>query len=110
VVLLGADVDWFQPAQPPPDAEPYVLTVGKDLARGLHTFAAAVDALDLRAEIVAHPRNLEGVSLPRNARAQTALASSQLRDLYAGAACVVLPQRRDSYRYGSEGGGLTAVW
>jgi glycosyltransferase involved in cell wall biosynthesis len=33
----------------------------------------------------------------------------QLRDEYARAACVVLPQRSDTYPYGSEGGGLTAL-
>ena len=32
-----------------------------------------------------------------------------LRDLYARASCVVLPQRSDDYPYGSEGGGLTAL-
>jgi glycosyltransferase involved in cell wall biosynthesis len=34
---------------------------------------------------------------------------AELRELYARAACVVLPQRNDSYAYGSEGGGLTAL-
>jgi glycosyltransferase involved in cell wall biosynthesis len=32
-----------------------------------------------------------------------------LRELYAGAACVVIPQRRPDYPYGSEGGGLTSL-
>jgi glycosyltransferase involved in cell wall biosynthesis len=108
VVLLGADVEWFRPGRPEED-DPYVLTVGKDLARDLATFAAAVTRLDLRTEVVAHPRTLAGVRLPANARVRRDLSAPQLRDLYAGAACVVVPQRRDGYPYGSESGGLTAV-
>ena len=108
VLPLGVDVDWFRPRHTP-IGEPYVLTVGKDLARDLHTFAAAVAPLDVRVEIVAHPRNLRGVSVPRNARVRSFISTVELRDLYAGAACVVVPQRADGYPYGSEGGGLTTV-
>ncbi len=109
VVLLGADVDWYrpQPAQEP--GEPYVLTVGRDLARDMATFADAVSRLDLRARLIAHPRTLEGVRVPPSAEVQTGISAAELREAYAGAACVVVPQRPDSYRYGSEGGGLTSV-
>jgi glycosyltransferase involved in cell wall biosynthesis len=34
---------------------------------------------------------------------------TELRDAYARAACVVVPQRSDEYAFGSEGGGLTAL-
>jgi glycosyltransferase involved in cell wall biosynthesis len=37
------------------------------------------------------------------------IPTAELRDLYAGAACVVVPQRADGYPYGSEGGGLTTI-
>jgi glycosyltransferase involved in cell wall biosynthesis len=53
-------------------------------------------------------RNLEGVRLPPRTRAR-AVSAAELRKLYAGAACVVVPQRRQDYPYGSEGGGLTAL-
>jgi glycosyltransferase involved in cell wall biosynthesis len=107
-VLLGADVEWFTP-QEVQVTEPYVLTVGKDLARDLDTFAAAVRDLGVRVEIVAHPRNLAGVTLPANARVRSFIPAAELRDLYAGAACVVVPQQPDDYPYGSDGGGLTAL-
>jgi glycosyltransferase involved in cell wall biosynthesis len=107
-LLLGADVGWFAP-QEVRVTEPYVLTVGKDLARDLDTFAAAVRDLDVRVEIVAHPRNLAGVALPQNARVHNFIPATELRDLYAGAACVVVPQQPDEYPYGSDGGGLTAL-
>jgi glycosyltransferase involved in cell wall biosynthesis len=109
VVLLGADVDWFRPRPPASGAEPYVLTVGKDLARDVATFADAVARLGVRAQIVAHPRTLEGVRLPPNAAVRSNLSAGELRHAYAGAACVVVPQRPDGYPYGSESGGLTAV-
>jgi glycosyltransferase involved in cell wall biosynthesis len=105
--LLGIDERWFSP-RPPPGGEPYVLAVGKDMARDYATFAEAVRRLGVRAEIAAYPRNLEGLRLPPGTRAR-AVTPAELRDLYAGAACVVVPQRRPGYPYGSEGGGLTSL-
>src|SRR5919197_1668795 len=106
-VLLGIDERYFSP-RPAAGGEPYVLAVGKDLARDYRTFAEAVRRLGVRAEIAAYPRNLEGVKLPPGTRAR-AVAAAELRELYAGAACVVVPQRRQGYPYGSEGGGLTSL-
>lgn len=106
--LLGIDARWFSPRPAPAPAEPCVLAVGKDLARDYATFVEAVTPLGVRVEIAAYPRNLEGVRLPPHARARVATAT-ELRELYAGAACVVVPQRRPEYPFGSEGGGLTSL-
>jgi glycosyltransferase involved in cell wall biosynthesis len=107
--LLGIDERYFSPRPPGAAAEePYVLAVGKDLARDYGIFAEAVRRLGVRAEIAAYPRNLEGVRLPPRTRAR-AVSAAELRELYAGAACVVVPQRRQDYPYGSEGGGLTSL-
>lgn len=106
-VLLGVDEQYFSPREPV--GEPYVLAVGKDLARDYATFAAALAGLDLRAELVTLPRNLVGVELPPGVRVRSGISYAELRDLYAGAACVVLPQRRDDHPHGSEAGGLTAL-
>ena len=87
-----------------------VVSVGKDLARDYGTFLEAVAPLDVEATLVANPRNLAGLELPANARlAPAGLPFTELRDAYARAACVVLPQHADSFPYGSEGGGLTAL-
>jgi glycosyltransferase involved in cell wall biosynthesis len=106
--LLGVDERYFSPRPAPAGGEPYVLAVGKDLARDYATFAEAVRRLGVRAEIAAYPRNLEGVRLPPGTRAR-AVSPAELRHLYAGAACIVVPQRRQEYPYGSEGGGLTSL-
>ena len=105
--LLGIDERWFSP-RPAPPGEPYVLAVGKDLARDYAKFVEAVAPLGVRVEIAAYPRNLEGIRLPPHAHARVASAA-ELRELYAGAACVVVPQRRVDHPYGSEGGGLTSL-
>jgi glycosyltransferase involved in cell wall biosynthesis len=105
--LLGIDAHFFSP-RPAQNGEPYVLAVGKDLARDYATLARALEGLGVRAEIAAYPRNLVGISLPPGARARV-VGPLELRDLYANAACVVIPQRGDAYPYGSEGGGLTAL-
>ena len=107
-VLGAVDATFFTP-RARPTGEPYVLAVGKDLSRDYATLAEAIRPLDVRCEIVAHPRNVAGVSLPPHARVRDGLAWEELRALDAGASCVVVPQRRDGYAYGSEGGGLTAI-
>jgi glycosyltransferase involved in cell wall biosynthesis len=86
-----------------------VLTVGKDLARDYGTFVDAVRGLDSAVRMVVHPRNVQGLEMPAQVELGPRLSSIELRDVYARAACVVLPQRRDDYPYGSEGGGLTAL-
>jgi glycosyltransferase involved in cell wall biosynthesis len=108
VLLLPVDERWWRP---PTDRQgkTAVLTVGKDLARDYETFAAAVVGLDAPADLAVHPRNVQGIALPENARVRLLVGSAELRELYAGAACVVLPQRDDGYPFGSEGGGLTAL-
>lgn len=107
-IHLGIDERYFAPRPVADGSEPLIVSVGKDPARDYATLAAAVERIDARLEIAAYPRNLAGVTLPRNARARV-LSSGEVRDLCARATCIVLPQRRHAYPYGSEGGGLTAL-
>jgi glycosyltransferase involved in cell wall biosynthesis len=104
---IPVDDRFFAPR--PHDGEPLVLTVGKDLARDYRTFLFAIGGLDVDARVIAHVRNVEGLEVPANARLSGGVSFVELRELYARAACVVLPQRSDVYAYGSEGGGLTAL-
>jgi len=106
-MVIPVDEGFFRPAG---DGDGrVVVSVGKDLARDYGTLLDAVRPLDVEAHVVAHTRNLEGLSPPPNVSVRDGLSFLELRDLYARAACVVLPQRRESYAYGSEGGGLTAL-
>jgi hypothetical protein len=107
VVPLPVDARFFTPTVVDV-REASVLTVGKDLARDYATFLDAVVGLGVPVELGVHPRNLQGLHLPEGARARWA-SSIELRELYASAGCVVLPQRVDGHPYGSEGGGLTAL-
>jgi glycosyltransferase involved in cell wall biosynthesis len=106
VLRLPVDELFYTPAEAGDSRT--VLTVGKDLARDYGAFLEAVGDLAAPVRLAVHPRNLVGLRLPANAEAGL-LSSLELREAYAQAACVVLPQRRDGYRYGSEGGGLTAL-
>ncbi len=105
-VHVPVDAEFFTPRS---SASSAVLAVGKDLARDYATLAQAVGAIDVETTIVAQPRNLDAVSLPSSARVVSGISAVELRDLYAAAGCVVLPQRSPEYAYGSEGGGLTAL-
>jgi glycosyltransferase involved in cell wall biosynthesis len=108
VVTLPVPIDdRFFRAQEYPRSEPLVLSVGKDDARDFATLAAAAGELDARVQIVAKPRFVREVALPPNV-AVDSVSYGRLRELYAQAAVVVVPQRRDEYVYGSEGGGITA--
>jgi glycosyltransferase involved in cell wall biosynthesis len=107
VALLGVDQRYWQPAAPPSDG--YVLTVGRDLARDYETFARAVDGLPARAVVVAKEENLRGVRLPPNAEVRLNVAPAEVRELYAGASCVVVPIRAEGYRFGTENSGTIAL-
>ena len=108
-IPLGIDERYFAPRVTETQAvHALVLSVGKDEARDYATLTRAVDGLDARVLLAAYPRNVAGVRLPANTTARV-VGSPELRDLYARAACVVVPQRRPDYPYGSEGGGLTAL-
>jgi glycosyltransferase involved in cell wall biosynthesis len=104
--LFGIDERFF--ASSPLPENGFVLSVGRDLARDYATLAAAVEGLDARIVLVAEERNLGSVRLPDNVEVRRGLSYLELRDLYAGAGCVVIPMRRDGYPYGSEASGLTA--
>ena len=106
-MLVPIDDQFFQPRGAA--EERAVLSVGKDLARDYATFLEAVRPLDAEVTLVSHPRNVDVRELPPNATLRGGVPFVELRDLYASATCVVLPQRSDSYAYGSEGGGLTAL-
>jgi glycosyltransferase involved in cell wall biosynthesis len=106
---IPVDTEFFQPRAEHDGEARHVLTVGKDLARDYATFLEAVRPLAVDATIVAHRRNVESPELTPNVALRSGLSFPELRELYAGAACVVLPQRSEDYVYGSEGGGLTAL-
>jgi len=106
---IPVDTKFFKPSDERDGEGGTVLTVGKDLARDYGTFIEAVRPLAAEATVVAHPRNLERDQLSPNATLEIGVSFTELRELYVSAACVVLPQRREDYVYGSEGGGLTAL-
>ena len=86
-----------------------MLAVGRDMARDYGTFARAVVGLDARAVIVASERNLTDVTVPGNVELRLNVSYPELRELYAGAACVVLPTRREGYHYGADCSGQTVL-
>ncbi len=105
-VLFGVDERFF--AFTPAPLDGYVLAVGRDLARDYATLAAAARGLDARVVVVADPRNLAGISFPDNVETRSSLSWADFRATYEAASCVVVPMRRDGFRYGSEASGLTA--
>jgi glycosyltransferase involved in cell wall biosynthesis len=107
VVPFGVDERFYSPRPAP--ANGYVLAVGRDMARDYGTFARAVDALDARGIIVASERNLTDVKVPVNVELRLDVSYPELRELYAGAACVVLPTRREGYHYGADCSGQTVL-
>ena len=107
VVQIGVDERYFHASPLPEDG--YVLSVGKDLARDYDTLARAAAGLGAGVVVVGHARNVAGMSLPPEMEMRTGVSWAELRRLYAGAACVVLPLRRPDYPLGTEGSGLTAL-
>jgi glycosyltransferase involved in cell wall biosynthesis len=104
---LGVDATWWQPLPMPRDG--YVLTVGRDLARDYETFAQAMAGLDVRGVIVAKEENLREVELPPNVEVRLNISPSDVKALYLGASCVVVPVRRESDPRGTENSGTVAL-
>jgi glycosyltransferase involved in cell wall biosynthesis len=107
IVELGADERFFAPSDVP--AEQYVLAVGKDMARDYATLAAATAAGGFRTIVVAHPRNVTQLEVPATMEIRHDVSWDELRDLYARAACVVIPLRDTRSAVGTDGSGLTAL-
>jgi glycosyltransferase involved in cell wall biosynthesis len=107
VLPLGVDTDFHRATPLPRDG--YVLAVGRDLARDYRTFAEAARRWTRQTIVVTEPRNLVGVSFPSHVTVRHGLTYAELRDLYEGARCVVLPLRREGHPYGTDGSGLTAL-
>jgi glycosyltransferase involved in cell wall biosynthesis len=107
VAELGVDERFWSPA--PPATEGYVLSVGRDLARDYRTFVEAVGDLPTRVLLVAKEENLAGIGLPRNVEVRLDIAPSEVRDLYAGAACVVVPIQPEGHPAGTENSGTISM-
>lgn len=107
VVHLGVDESFWTPAPTADDG--YVLAVGRDLARDYGTLVRAVEPLGARTVIAAGPANVAGLELPPNVELRVDIGPREVRDLYAGAACVVVPIRPEGYRYGTENSGTIAL-
>jgi glycosyltransferase involved in cell wall biosynthesis len=104
---FGVDATFWQAAAPAPSG--HVLTVGRDLARDYRTFAQALEGVPARGVIVAKEENLRGVRLPANVEARIGISTGELRALYEGASCVVLPMVPDGDPRGTESSGNTAL-
>jgi glycosyltransferase involved in cell wall biosynthesis len=105
---LGVDVSFFSPNSGTSEGD-YVLAVGFDVARDYATFVDAMKELPYRTIIVARPRNLEGIPLPSNAEVLHDPPFVELRELYAGARCVVIPVRHEGYPFGGDVSGATSL-
>ena len=105
-IPLGVDERYYKASPVPEDG--YVLAVGRDMARDYATFVQAMRGLGRRAIVVASPRSLAGVDL-KGVEVRQDVPYAELRDLYAGAACVAIPTRHESYPYGADCSGQTVL-
>jgi glycosyltransferase involved in cell wall biosynthesis len=106
-VLYGVDARFYTPSPAPADG--HVLAVGRDLARDYATFMRAVEGLDAAVIVVASARNLVDVQTPSNVQVRLDVSQPELRELYEGARCVVVPTRREGYPYGADCSGHTVL-
>jgi glycosyltransferase involved in cell wall biosynthesis len=107
IAIHGVDEQFFTPSGTRADG--LVVAVGKDLARDYATLVEAARRVDARVVVVALRRNLDGLDLPANIEVRERIPDIEVRELYDRAACVVLPLQPESYPYGSEGSGITAL-
>lgn len=109
-IPFGSDIAFFSPRNKLNGSHRYVLSVGRDLARDYATLIQAIRGLDIPVKIVTSPRNLRGLEpLPPNVEVLFDVSFVDLRELYAGAAFVVIPIQGDDYLYGSDCSGQTVL-
>jgi glycosyltransferase involved in cell wall biosynthesis len=106
VARLGVDAG-FWPSQPPVE-DGYVLSVGRDLARDYATLFEAVRNLPVKTVVAAKRENVAGLSIPPNVHVRLDISAAEVRELYAGAACVVVPITSRG-GIGTEGSGVSAL-
>jgi glycosyltransferase involved in cell wall biosynthesis len=107
-LALGVDERFLTPSGPPP-RDGHVLAVGRDLARDYATLARAVDGVDARIVLVASEKNLRDVALPPNVEVRLDVSALELRALYDGARCVVIPTRAEDFPFGADCSGQTVL-
>jgi glycosyltransferase involved in cell wall biosynthesis len=96
-VPFGADVDVFRPVEAEPDAD--VLSVGVDPRRDFELLVAIAERNpELSFRIVAGAGRARSLGeLPANVALETDIPLEQVRSRLAGARCVALPVRDNSY-------------
>jgi glycosyltransferase involved in cell wall biosynthesis len=104
---LGVDERFWTPARESRDG--HVLAVGRDLARDYATLAAAAEGLDARVVAVAKRENVAGLRFPANVEVRLDVTPLEVRELYAGAACVALPIRAERPGLGTENSGTISL-
>jgi glycosyltransferase involved in cell wall biosynthesis len=104
---LGVDASWWFPSALPADG--YVLSVGRDLARDYGTLFAAVRELPVRVVVAAKAENVRGLLVPSNVEVRFDVSLQEVRTLYAGARCVVVPVRGEAHAEGTESSGTIAM-
>jgi len=87
----------------------YVLTVGFDPGRDYRTFTEAIAGLPYKVVMVAKPQDLEGLTTGPNVTIEPDASYLRLRDLYAGARCVVLPIHPENFTFGADVSGATVL-
>ena len=107
VLPMGVDDAFFSPRRA--ENGEHVLAVGFDLGRDYPTFMKAVSELPYKVVVVARLRRLQGISIPPNVDLQPDASFVELRDLYAGARCVVIPTRAEEYPFGGDTTGATVL-
>lgn len=82
----------------PRSAEPFILTVGKDMGRDYATLCEAVRGLPIKVKVAALPRNFKGVKdVPKNLEILGFVPFNDLIRLYNQAEFVVIPTKSETH-------------
>ena len=92
VLPYSIDLDFYHPLAPAPSHDrPYVLSIGRDVARRFRTLVEAMDGLGMDLKIVTRPYLMTDVPRPAWVEVQDDLSYPELFRLYAGAEMAAIP-------------------
>lgn len=106
---FGIDAEFFKP-QGKPNAERFVLSVGRDLGRDYETLLEVAKLLPYKFVIATARKNIpEGTALPENVEVKYDVNAPGIRELYRDAAFVVLLLKDEETIEGSDCTGQTVM-
>lgn len=95
--------EYFRPSDNS-KTENFILSIGADNYRDYRTLFKAIEGLNINLTLITFPKNVKGLSVPKNVEICYEVPFNQIKDFYSRCLLVAIPVKENSYS-----GGTTSV-